>query len=463
MTCEKPALPRGPSLTAQQVSPIEQEWLQKYSIDLGSACFNVCFACNFEGRAVNRPALASAWNTVLARHKLLRGRYETGRGKSHVRVDADCAPLAERVNDFSLWKEVNRPFCVDRASPIRVLITKTRLLVVMSHIVADYTAVSLLLKQASELYNGQKLGPIGPTYPNSTVWYDSVPPCNLEFWSNFLEGCDENPSLLGRQQDRVGYRGSSTVSRIPLSIYKNMLAHCSTTRLSLQQLVMAAAALCLQFDSAATDIVLGSPYINRNSEEDLRMVGLFLEPLPVRIKYSHPLPGDHGELESDTAEKTISFLDAVQHAGQSALAHAMPWHQLLAHLGITPRFPNHPLFDVMVTFHGNRQSLGLRMAAPEFESCFVWSEGAKFKLMFEFTAVSEETLILRLEYDNDCISKEEITMLQELIPRALELLVRGKEHGAIKDSLKASASRVQHGACKRLETENLFGKRLCDL
>lgn len=424
-------LPRGPSLTAQQISPIEREWLSKYDIDSGSACFNVCYTCKFDPKVVNRSALSTAWNTVLARHRLFRGRYITQNGKPPMRVDADTAPLVERVSDLNLWMEANRPFHVHRASPVRVFVTRSRLMVVMSHIIADYTALSIVLKEASAAYNGQELGPVRKSYPDSTVWYDSVPPCYVEFWTHYLENCSENPPLLGKQRERKGYRGTSSVSRIPVKVFDKMLTHCDNTKLSLQQLVMAAVALCLQLDTSETDIVLGSPYINRNSDEDLEMMGLFLEPLPVRIKFPNPLPNRQRDDENE-----LPFLDAVQKSVQSALAHVMPWHQLLEHFGITPSFPNHPLFDVMVTFHDNRQSLGLDMAVPSFESCFLWSEGAKFKLMFEFTAISEDSLVLRIEYDTECFSGTEVGVIEALVPKALELLVCGGTHDEVKKALK---------------------------
>lgn len=452
----RPVLPGGLPLTAQQVSPIEMEWLKKFDIDSGSTCFNVCYTSTFNPEVVNRSALSSAWNTVLTRHKIFRSRYVTRNGRLPIRIDADTAPLVERVSDINLWTEANRPFKVHNASPIRVFVTKDRLLVAMSHIIADYTTLSIMLKEASAVYSGQKLSPITKTYPDSTVWNDSVPPCYLEFWSQYLDGCAENSPLMGKQLERTGYCGTSSVSRIPSEIYHEMLAYCENTKLSLQQIVMAATALCLQLDTPETDILLGSPYINRNSDEDLEMVGLFLVPLPVRIRYPDYLPKP--QVNED---RNLSFLDAVQKSIQSALAHAIPWHQLLEHLDITPCFPNHPLFDTMVTFHDNRQNRGLDMAIPSFQPSFIWSEGAKFKLMLEFSAISENQCLLRIEHDPTCVFEEDISLIEALVPKALGLLVRGESHDEIKQQLLAFSKQV--GKYEKFNARNFFGKRLCEL
>jgi gliotoxin/aspirochlorine biosynthesis peptide synthetase len=440
---------QGKSLGHQQVSPIEREWLQKYAIDTGSSCFNVSFTSTFDERTVDRQKLTEAWNIVLSRHKILRCRYLTRRGKVIGRTYVDIAPRAERLQNLNLWTEVNRPFQVDRADPIRVFITSDKLIVILCHIIADYTTLAILLKEASIVYNGRPLPPIRQNYSDVKVWYDHIPPCYLDFWADYLK--DSTDSIPGMHQERNGYRGESLVSVIDSDILRGMLDYSESAKVTLPQLAIAAVALCLDRDKSKTDIILGSPYINRQSDEDFETVGLFLEPLPVRVKFDPSSP--EGSAQQET------FMQSVQKSSQAALAHSIPWHRLLEHLSIEPNYPNHPLFDVMVTFHDNRQSQGLEMSAPGFEPCFLWSEGAKFKLMCEFTAVSESRLLLRLEYDPDCITPVEIQRIQISIPLALSLLVKGAEHGEIKRRL--ADDELTHNEIDNLKW--LFGSRLCDM
>lgn len=452
-TAHKPITPPTYSLGQQQVSPIENEWLQKYDVDAGSSCFNVSFISSFDGRAVDRRVLTEAWNTVLARHKLLRSKYVSRRARPPIRRFASCAPQAERVDRLDLWAEVNRPFQVDRTNPARVFVTKDRLIVILSHIVADYTTLAILLREASAVYNGQQLEPISRSYSDVDVWYRNVPPCYLDFWSTYLKDCPGSPLILGRQQERSGCRGISTVSSIDSHAFQGMLQFSQNAKISLHQLVTGAVAICLQLDSPETDIVVGNPYMNRNSDEDLETVGLFLEPLPIRIKYG--LPSD-----DSTNEVPETYIQAVRRSSQAALANVMPWHQLLDHLSIRPTYPDHPLLDVMVSFHDHRQSVDLEMAAPDFESCFIWSEGAKFKLMCEFTAISDTKLLLRLEHDTECISASEIQRIQTLIPQALALLSQSIPHDEIKRRLSAGEESTYHQV---MDTNQIFGKRLCDI
>ncbi|KFY98173.1 hypothetical protein V500_01784 [Pseudogymnoascus sp. VKM F-4518 (FW-2643)] len=440
---------QGKPLGHQEVSPIEREWLQKYAIDTGSSCFNVCFASTFEKGTVDRFKLTAAWNVVLNRHRILRCRYITRRGKAIGRTYTDIAPRAERLQNLNLWTEVNRPFQVDRANPVRVFITSDKLIVILSHIIADYTTLSILLKEASAVYNGQHLPPVTRNYADTKIWYDHVPQCYLDFWANYLK--DSTDEVSGMQQERSGYQGESLISVVNPYTLRGMLDYSETAKVTLQQLTLAAVALSLDRDPSKTDIVLGSPYINRKSDEDLETVGLFLEPLPVRIKFE-----PSSSKESDQQE---TFMQAVQKSSQAALAHAIPWHRLLEHLSIDPSYPIHPLFDVMVTFHDNRQSSGLEMSVPGLGPCFLWSEGAKFKLMCEFTAVSETGLFLRLEYDTNCITQAEIRRIQSTIPLALSLLVKGLAH----DDVKSRLANEELTCHETDSSKRLFGMRLCDM
>lgn len=194
--------------------------------------------------------------------------------------------------------------------------------------------------------------------------------------------------------------------------------YCVTSNTTLQQLALATVALCMDTSPYKTDIVLGVPHINRDTSDDLNTFGLFLQPLPVRVRY-----------EADTEE---SFLDAVKASSQAALSHAMPWHRLLRHLEVETKYPNHPLFDIMVTMHDFRKSNDLDMGLPGFEPSLVWSQGAKFKLMCEFTALPSNKLLLRLEYDPNVVAASQIEQIQKAIPLAIRLIASAVGHAEIK-------------------------------
>src|SRR5699024_2759250 len=126
------------------------------------------------------------------------------------------------------------------------------------------------------------------------------------------------------------------------------------------------------------DVVLGCPFVNRPSVEDRQVIGLFLEPLPVRISAKA-----HGGIERKLSAH--NFVRNVRQSSQSALAHSMPWSDLMQHLGLPFPSAQPQLFSCCVTFHDDRgtpPALGI----DEVEGQYVSAEEAKFPLLVEWHA-----------------------------------------------------------------------------
>ncbi|EON97865.1 putative nonribosomal peptide synthase -like protein [Phaeoacremonium minimum UCRPA7] len=174
----------------------------------------------------------------------------------------------------------------------------------------------------------------------------------------------------------------------------------------------------------------------------MRTVGLFLEPLPVRIAFQqHAHTGDRNtDGIFPRAPLTRSeYVAAVQSLSQRALANAMSWGKLLEHLGIsgTDVLPDHPLFDCVVSYHDMRPTAGGAwrqldlMDGGTVEPQLVWSEGAKFKLMIEFMALSDDALVMRLEYDDTCYEGvDHVAAVGRLILRAFDAVISPVDSGS---------------------------------
>ncbi|KAI0107197.1 tyrocidine synthetase 1 [Nemania sp. FL0031] len=431
---EQPRLGRAQALGPRSVSPVEQDWWARYHLDgLTTTAFNVSYVATLPAdRSVNIEVLAAAWNNVLSRHSLLRGRYVAqGRTCVERRISAQ-APQVQRVQHIDIWNEVNRPFDLARAAPIRVTLSPRTLAVVLSHIVADLTTLRIILREVEASYQGHDFPPLRYTYEDNMKWGDEAPFCHLKFWSEYLDGHDTlAPQFFSHGSEpmpgRDSYRGRSSVYRLPGDIAAATQTFIQEQKdISSQQLALGVVALALQSKTDTTDIILGSPFINRSSEADMETVGLFLEPLPVRIRYT---PSDE-----DVDVDAKPYLDYVRSSAKAALGNAVPWHKLLEHLGIEPQYPNHPIFDVMVTFHehANAMSLGIPGIRPQL----TWSEGSKFSIMTEFTTLESGSIIMRIEYDSHQHTGPSIDQLATAIAKALCLLTQGKSSSTIKKLLR---------------------------
>lgn len=324
---EQPKLGGVQALGPRRLSPVEQDWWARYHLDgVTTTAFNVSYVASLPAdQSVDLEVLAAAWNTVLSRHSILRGRYVArGRACAERRISVQ-APHVQRVQHLDVWTEVNRPFDLARAAPIRVTLSPRTLAVVLSHIVADLTTLRIMLREVEALYQGHNPPLPRYTYEDNMKWGDEAPFCHLKFWSEYLDSHETlAPQFfsLGSEPvpERDSYRGRSSVYRLSDDIAAATRTFIQEQKdISSQQLALGVVALALQSKTDTTDIILGSPFINRSSEADMETVGLFLEPLPVRIRYTTS--------DDDVDIDATPYLDHVRSSVKAALGHAVPWHK----------------------------------------------------------------------------------------------------------------------------------------
>ena len=408
-------------LGEQQTSPIEQEWWKKYQLSDETSSFNVSYACSLSS-SIDRENFISAWNSVLRRHRILSCKYRLSREQGPIRTYAQNPPAVQLVKHLDL-KIANVPFDIQHDYLIRIFISQTTMLVVISHIICDFTTLKILLHEVADTYKGKTLAPVAKVYAD-TFWTTPAAHCHLSFWTEWLAGAPPCQFPAGFQTTRTRWTGCSHVVDVPTTLYKNMLKFGAKNKFSMHQLALAAVALALQSRDDRCDIMLGAPYMNRNSEADTGVVGLFLEPLPIRIQF--PCPQTSPIMPTSDDEM---FLATVKRCSRQALSHAVPWSQLLSHLGIELDLPNHPLFDVMVSFHEADHEIRFPIEGAKFVP--TWTEGAKFKLMIEFTARSDGTLTLRLEYSDECFTKGDVELIALVLIKAVEHLTSGDSYWQI--------------------------------
>ncbi|TVY93795.1 Nonribosomal peptide synthetase, partial [Lachnellula willkommii] len=426
-------------LEEHALSPMEYEWWTKYQQSGDTSCFNVTFACSLT-ETIDRWKLASAWNSILSRHRILRCRYVLSPQGEARKEYSQSPPRILRLRGIDMQKEINRPFMLHQQPPIRVFMSRDKLVVIASHIICDLSAMRILLREVGSAYQGTNSEPVQrKEYWETTRWTKQPSTENLGFWSQYL---GELPALknysLGRLAFRKSsYQGSSRVCKVPQKTFEDVIKFTAKSKLSFHQLTLAAVSIALTYAENSQDIVLGAPYLNRASKEEMEVVGLFLQPLPIRISYSESRPAINSNKQLILAENPIidPFLVAVRESSQAALSHDIQWHQLLKHLEIQPDHPDHPLFDVMVTFHEFDPSPMLPI--PETTPLYTWTEGSKFKLMVEANAVTRDTLLLRFEHDEECFSGEDVEVFQKLLMLTLISLCRGERYADIKEQLRS--------------------------
>lgn len=391
------------------ITPIENEWWHKYQHGEDTAAFNVTFACQL-GTQVNVSRLASAWDNVLARHRILSCNYLLGEDSIVSRIYQKHPPKALRVRKINIDDETHTPFKLGQDHLIRVFCSPETMLVVASHIICDLTTLNKLLEGVANAYSGQR-AELTKTVYSQTLRSISPPPAVKSFWIRYLERVRPIKFLEAKTFRRTAFVGNSYLCSISKYLHRDMKTYTVDHKVTMHQLALAAVSLALQVHEESVDILIGAPYLNRGSEQELETVGLFLQPLPIRIKYTNQ------------SSNPDTFIPTVQASSRLALSHALPFDQLLSALSIPPAYPDNPLLDVMVTFHEaeHMPKLDIEDVVP----LYTWTRGAKFKLMAEFAAINNDELTLRLEYSTECFTEDSACIIGKRIVGAMHGLVSG--------------------------------------
>lgn len=432
------------------VSPIEQNWYLKYQLGGGSSSFNVAVAFQL-GPSVDLSKLHDAWNLVLARHFVLRSSFR-GRPEGYpCRELFSNPPRVLKMDQIDIKSATNQPFDIANDYPIRILLSPTMLVLVASHIILDYTSLNILLREVSTSYSGAQLKSPTPYTHHLRLGNESRASAEDEaFWQEYLGGLVRPTYSIGQWQQRSSYGGTSHMSRIPLQTYRRLRQFTRSHRMTMQQVSLVAVSLALQYDAEAVDIVLGVPHLGRRDTREQDAVGLFLEPLPVRIRYPPP----------PSSDQSVSFPRSVQESSQRALVHALPWNQIIGVTGATAQLPDWPLFDVMVSCHECFQDVG--MAGLDARPLYTWTEGPKFKLMVEFVVANDDCLLMRLEYSDECFNRVSIAALSTLITAALSLILDEEPFEVMRESLSMMCGEDITSMAAQLESDP-YGTKLEDM
>ena len=400
--------PVAPPLGTQALSPAELEWWHRYRASDSQSAFNVPWVAVLQPRVVDPLRLAYAINTTLARHRILRSRFVSTADGSVARFIADEPVVVQMVHSVDIAEFINRPFDLTNDVLTRVTMSSSIMAISISHIICDLTGLHTLLAEAATLYNGGAVVPAVREYFDSTAWNEPLERETASFWSSSLQGLQ-----LRRGPDdaawKKSYNGTSLLVAVPHELCQGIVALTKANALTLHQFGLAATGAVLHALCKRTDVMLGSPYMNRTSVDDQGVVGLFLQALPVRVK------------AADTMT-SLEVLRAVQCASQNSLAHPIHWPRLLETLGLP--FPSHrqQLFDCVVTFHDDRTTRESVFPVKGARPLHVWTEGAKFGLLFEWHIFAHR-LSVRLEYDTDRVPKTLVDIVQTLLLHAIERLL----------------------------------------
>jgi amino acid adenylation domain-containing protein len=340
----------------------------------GAAGYQVPIVLRLRG-PLDVSALQRALDTVVLRHESLRTVFSTLEGEP-VQTIRPARPFPLRIVDVSddaepearlrenKSEEVQGRFDLASGPLIRGRLVRLGaeehvLLLTMHHIVFDGWSKGVLIGELTALYRAYHRGAESPLealpvqYSDYAYWQrgrwekDEGLRRQLDYWREQLQGVTPQLDLpTDRPRPAVQtYRGENVTLNLGTALTARLNALAQRHEMTLFMVLYAGLAVLLSRLSGQEEVTIGSPVANRQRAELERLIGLFVNPMVLRV-------GVPGELE------VTEFLRRVKATTLGAYDHQdVPLEKIVEALQPQRSLSRGPLFQAVFVLHNWPRSL----------------------------------------------------------------------------------------------------------
>ena len=447
---------RQPSGPAPLSFAQEQLWFLDH-LAPGSPVYNMGDIVDFHGK-YNAEAMHRAIRELVRRHEILRTTFSHSGGQpAQILVPEMDLPLAELdLSSLSeqererAWASVvaeqgRKPFDLSQAPLLRATMVhlsahEHRLLLTTHHILADEWSMEVVHQELKQLYDAFSQGRPSPLpelpiqYTDFAGWQrrwlqGEVLDKQTAYWKRELAGA---PFILELPTDKprpaIGsFRGATETFRLPGKILDQLKGLGRQQQATLFMILEAGFMALLYRYTGQDDIIVGTPISGRTHSETENLIGLFLNTVLLRAKFSE-------------RQNFLSLLHQVRERALGAYAHPdVPFKHLVAELAPDRDPSRTPLFQVMFILHnpdgisqvskvsGNRE---LETGTSKFDLTLILSE-------------DENGLDGLIEYSTDLFEAATIRRLTTHYARLLEAGVAAPDRSISELPILTEAERQQ--------------------
>ncbi|MDI5972481.1 amino acid adenylation domain-containing protein [Streptomyces sp. SL13] len=394
-------------------------------LEPGGAEYLLPFGMHVTG-PLDVPALESALSGLVARHEVLRTRFEAAADGQPAQIVGEPWQVTATVHDLRgpagagdrqeearqiLRAAGSRPFDLAagrllRADVVRTADDEQYLLVTVHHIVADGWSEGVLAGELRDRY-AAALGQRQAEFPELPVQYADFAVWQrgwltgerlegqLDYWRERLTGVE--PLELPTDHLRpavVGSGGATHTFTVPADVTAGLKAAAADRGASLFMVLLSVFQLLLSKYSGQQDIAVGTPIAGRNRAEIEELVGFFVNTLVMRTDLS----GDPAFTE---------LLERVKETALGAYDHQdLPFERIVEELAPERDLSRNPLFQTLLVLQAPQEAAadgaagaweftGTRVRPAEVKRGF-----AKFDLTVNVTE-TPDGLSAALEYRTD--------------------------------------------------------------
>lgn len=349
---------------------------------------------------------------LLERHEILRTSFYFHEGQPAQEVlDTIDFHLEkyEGMDENEALERFVRPFDLERAPLLRAGILENAdavyLLFDAHHIVFDGWSQQILLQEIRSLLEGQLLPALPIQYKDYVAWLNA--PAQRQrlkgqqhFW---LQTFNESPPLLELPTDferpEIQQFDGASVSFALSNREKQILRRiCEERKTTLYVVLLTIWKILLAKWTNQHDLVVGTPVAGRNHPDLERLIGMFVNTLPLRTQ-----PKGEKTFTTFLSEVRDTFIEALDHQDY-------PFEELVEHIWDVKLKNRNPIFDTMFGFVDRSQLDGFYERISE-ELHFNQESGeTKFDLHLTATDYEDE-VGFELSYSTTLFSQSGIKKL----------------------------------------------------
>lgn len=421
------AIPTAAATEYYPLSSAQQRLYFQYEFDKTSLAYNLPQVLELEG-AIDTAHLENVFTRLLARHESLRTSFVVS-GNTVVQQIAEKAAFKiehlQAGNPDAIIKAFIRPFNLSQAPLIRVGLSplgtgRHLLLIDIHHIITDGVSADVLAADFMALYNQEVLPPLQVQYKDYAVWQQSDAHqqqllLQKKFWTKVFEQeapVIELPTDYARPSVQ-SHAGSSLLFELNQHETDALKALAEQEGVTLFMLLLSAYAIFLGKIANQEDIVIGTPVAGRQHADLERIIGIFLNTLPVRVYPS-------GDLSCK------AFIAAVKEQSLACFDNQdYPYETLIDELKVKRDMSHNPLFDVMFAYQNFSETKisipGLSLSVYNTAGKGLLS-GAQFDLLLS-AVEAEGRMVCSFEYATALFNSDTVQRFEQYFRSIIASLI----------------------------------------
>lgn len=383
--------------------------------------YNMPLVFELEGD-IDSEKMEKVINQLIRRHESLRTTFINKKGSPrqviHERLLMKLKVETEMDTDIQkiIRREARLKFNLSKGPLLRGKVVKRRsgdvLILAFHHIIGDALSLNIIKEELVSLYNNEKISNQPIQYSNYTLYQKEFAKSEeyqrqLSYWLNQMNG--EIP-LIQLPQDN--WKENKKEKNITI---KHYLSKKLSDEIKLFSKVrkytpfmtfFGGLSILLARISQQSDVVVGTPLINRKMADLQKAVGLFLNTLPLRTRVDDSLSFEN-YLESVKETVLESFVNQ-----------DIPFEKIVEEIQPERNLNRNPLFDVLINYQSFGEEKKYKLGNAELKELEIDEIESKFL----FTLYIKETssgFHINLSYRNDMFSEER---MQEFLNQYLHLL-----------------------------------------